>query len=324
MKREGVIVPLFIFRRVLQAIPVIFGISLLLFFMMHAIPGGPMAMYQNQPGMTKELLAQLKANLGLNQPMWVQYWHWIGGALRGNFGYSYTYGVPAIRMVLQRLPATLELMISAYIIAVIVSFIIGVISAVRQYSLTDYTLTVLSYFGVAMPTFWLGLMMLVVFAADLHWFPAGGMSSSAVGFSLIDRVWHATLPVCILAVYQIAHESRYVRASMIDALGEDYVRTARAKGLTSLVVTWKHALRNALLPVSTVMIMDGAYLFGGALITESIFSWPGMGRLFAQSISQADYPVIMCEISLLSVIIIAANILSDVLYAYMDPRVRLD
>ena len=316
--------PLFIIRRVLQAIPVIFGISLLLFFMMHAIPGGPLAMYEHQPGMTKELLAQLKANFGLNQPLWVQYWKWLGGAVTGNFGYSYTYGVPALHMVLQRLPATLELMVSSYIIAVIISFVIGVISATKQYSFTDYTLTIFSYFGIAMPTFWVGLMVLVIFAADLHWFPAGGMSSSGIGFSLTDRIWHAVLPVSILAIYQIAHESRYVRSSMVDSLGEDYVRTARAKGLKNGKVVWKHALRNALLPVTTVMIMDGAYLFGGALITESIFSWPGMGRLFAQAISTDDYPVIMCEISLLSVIIILANILSDVLYAYMDPRVRYD
>ncbi|MCL6453891.1 MAG: ABC transporter permease [Alicyclobacillus sp.] len=314
----------YVVRRILQAIPVLFGISILLFFMMHAIPGGPMAMYEHQPGMTKELLAQIKANFGLDKPLWVQYWNWVRGAVQGNFGYSYSYGQPAIQMVLQRLPATLELMLSAYIIGVLVSFVIGVISATRQYSVTDYTLTILSYFGVAMPTFWVGLMVLVIFAADLHWFPAGGISSSGTVFSLGDRIWHAVLPVSILAVYQVAHESRYVRSSMLDALSEDYVRTARAKGLLRRVVTWRHALRNALLPVTTVMIMDGAYLFGGALITESIFSWPGMGRLFAQAIAQDDYPVIMCEISLLSVIIILANIVSDVLYAYMDPRVRYD
>lgn len=281
-------------------------------------------MYAHQPGMTKELLAQLKQNFGLNEPLWVQYWNWLRGALQGNFGYSYSYGVPAITMVMQRLPATLELMLSSYIIAVVISFVIGVVSSMRQYSFMDYTLTIFSYFGVAMPTFWLGLMVLVVFAADLHWFPAGGISGGGNGFSLTDHIWHAVLPVCILAVYQIAHESRYVRSSMVDALSEDYVRTARAKGLTNRIVTWKHALRNALLPVTTVMIMDGAYLFGGALITESIFSWPGMGRLFAQAISQDDYPVIMCEISLLSLIIVLANIFSDVLYAYIDPRVRYD
>lgn len=290
--------------------------------MMHAMPGGPLAMYSHQPGMTKALLNQLKENMGLDKPLWVQYGHWLLNAVQGNFGYSYNYGVPALHMVLQRLPATLELMLSSFILAVVLSFVIGVISSVRQYSFVDYSLTILSYFGIAMPTFWLGLMVLVIFSAQLHWFPSGGLMSTGGG-SLGDRIWHAVLPVSILAIYQIAHESRYVRASMLDALGEDYVRTARAKGLSEATVTWKHALRNALLPVSTVMILDGAYLFGGALITESIFSWPGMGRLFAQAISQDDYPVIMCEISLLSVIIILANIFSDVLYTVLDPRVRL-
>lgn len=313
---------LFIGRRLLQAVPVLFGISLLLFFMMHAIPGGPLAMYDHDPGMTKQLLAQLKANFGLNRPLWDQYWNWLWGALRGNFGYSYTYGIPAFKMVLDRLPATLELMIASFVLAVIFSFIVGVSSAIRQYSAMDYGLTILSYFGVAMPTFWLGLMTLVLFSVELHWFPAGGISTPGMGFSLPDRIWHAALPVSILALYLIAHESRYVRSSMIEVLGADYIRTARAKGLKERAVTWQHALSNALLPVVTVMIMDGAYLFGGALVTETIFSWPGMGRLFIQAITQDDYPVIMVEISLLSVIIILANIVSDVLYAILDPRVE--
>ncbi|MCY0900859.1 MAG: ABC transporter permease [Firmicutes bacterium] len=314
---------MYILRRLLQAVPVLLGISLLLFFMMHSIPGGPLAMYAHEPGMTKQLMAQLSANLGLNKPLWQQYVDWLGGALQGNFGYSYSYGIPAAQMVLQRMPATLELMISAFVIAVILSFIIGVISAVKQYSIWDYCMTILSYFGVAMPTFWLGLMVLVLFAVDLHWFPAGGISSPGIPFSLGDRISHAVLPVSILALYLIAHESRYVRSSMLEVLGADYIRTARAKGLLRRTITWRHALRNALLPVVTVMVMDGAYLFGGALITETIFSWPGMGRLFIQAISQDDYPVIMVEITMLSVIIVLANIVSDVLYAVLDPRVKL-
>ncbi|KUO96331.1 ABC transporter permease [Ferroacidibacillus organovorans] len=314
----------FIIRRLLQSIPVLLGISLLLFFMMHAIPGGPLAMYDHEPGMTKELLAQLKANFGLNKPLWVQYLNWLGGALQGNFGYSFSYGVPALQMVLQRMPATLELMLSSFVIAVILSFVIGVFSALRQYSIWDYLLTILSYIGVAMPTFWLGLMVLVLFAVKLQWFPVGGMSSPGQALTLGNLIWHAVLPVSILALYLVAHESRYVRSSMLEVLGADYIRTARSKGLFPSVITWKHALKNALLPVITVMVMDGAYLFGGALVTETIFSWPGMGRLFIQAITQDDYPVIMVVISLLSVIIVLANILADVLYAVLDPRVKYD
>ncbi|MCY0869004.1 MAG: ABC transporter permease, partial [Firmicutes bacterium] len=291
------------------------------FFMMHAIPGGPLAMYAHDPGMTKALLAQLSANLGLNRPLWMQYVSWLWGAVHGNFGYSYTYGLPATQMVFDRMPATLELMISSFVIAVILAFAIGVFTALRQYSLWDHALTVLSYFGVAMPTFWLGLMVLVLFAVELHWLPVGGMSSAGAPFSLWDRVRHAILPVGVLAAYLLAHESRYVRSSMLEVLGQDYVRTARAKGLSERVITWRHALRNALLPVITVMVLDGAYLFGGALVTETIFSWPGMGRLFIQAVTQDDYPVMMMEISLLSVIIVLANIVSDVLYAVLDPRI---
>lgn len=311
----------FIFKRILQSIPVLFGISLLLFFMMHAVPGGPLAMYIHDPGMTKQLLHQLETNLGLNQPLWVQYVNWLWGALHGNFGDSYTYGIPATQMVFDRLPATLLLMLSAFLIAVVFSFIIGVFSALRQYSFWDHVLTVLSYFGVAMPTFWLGLMVVILFAVQLHWLPVGGMSTPGEPFSLWSRIRHLILPVGILAAYLLAHESRYVRSSMLEVLHADYIRTARAKGLQERRVIWRHAVKNALLPVVTIMVMDGAYLFGGALVTETIFSWPGMGRLFIQAISQNDYPVMMFEISLLSVIIVFANILADVLYAVLDPRI---
>lgn len=311
----------FIFKRVLQSIPVLFGISLLLFFMMHAVPGGPLAMYIHDPGMTKQLLHQLETNLGLNQPIWVQYVNWLWGALHGNFGDSYTYGIPATQMVFERLPATLLLMLSAFLVAVVFSFIIGVFSALRQYSFWDHALTVFSYFGVAMPTFWLGLMVVILFAVELHWLPVGGMSTPGAPFSLWSLVRHMILPVGILAAYLLAHESRYVRSSMLEVLHADYIRTARAKGLQERRVIWRHAVKNALLPVVTIMVMDGAYLFGGALVTETIFSWPGMGRLFIQAISQNDYPVMMFEISLLSVIIVFANILADVLYAVLDPRI---
>ena len=314
----------FIVRRVAQSIPVILLISLLLFLMMHAMPGGPLAMYVHEPGMTKEMLHQISVDYGLNAPVWVQYFKWLGHAVQGNFGYSYVYGVPAATMMLQRLPATLELMFSSFLICVVLSLVLGVFSAVHQYSFGDYTVTVLSYFGYSMPTFWVGLMVLIFFAVDLHWFPAGGMSTAGTAFSLGDRLWHLVLPMLVLAFYTLASESRYVRSSMLDVIQQDYIRTARAKGLSERTVIWRHALRNAMLPVVTVMVMDAAYLFGGALITETIFSWPGMGRLFIQAILQSDYPVLMVVVSFLSVVIVLANILADVLYGVLDPRVRYD
>ncbi len=312
----------FIVRRLAQAIPVIFLISLLLFFMMHAMPGGPLAMYVHQPGITKAMLEQIRVDYGLNQGIWTQYLDWLGKAVRGDFGYSYVYAQPAISMMLQRLPATLELMLSSFLITIVFSFLLGVYSAVRQYSFGDYLITVVSYFGFSMPTFWLGLMVLVLFSVHLHWFPAGGMATAGAAFSLGDRLWHLILPMLVLAFYTLASESRYVRSSMLDVIHQDYIRTARAKGVGERRVIWRHALRNALLPVVTVMVMDAAYLFGGALITETIFSWPGMGRLFIQAILQSDYPVLMAVVSFLSVVIVLANIVADVLYGLLDPRIQ--
>ncbi len=312
----------FVVRRLAQAVPVIFLISLLLFFMMHAMPGGPLAMYVHQPGITKAMLEQIRIDYGLNQGLWTQYVDWLGKAVRGDFGYSYVYAQPAAGMMLQRLPATLELMLSSFLITVLCSFLLGVYSAVRQYSFGDYLITVVSYFGFSMPTFWLGLMVLILFSVHLHWFPAGGMATAGAAFSLGDRLWHLILPMLVLAFYTLASESRYVRSSMLDVIHQDYIRTARAKGVGEGRVIWRHALRNALLPVVTVMVMDAAYLFGGALITETIFSWPGMGRLFIQAILQSDYPVLMAVVSFLSVVIVLANILADVLYGLLDPRIQ--
>jgi peptide/nickel transport system permease protein len=312
----------FVVRRLAQAVPVIFLISLLLFFMMHAMPGGPLAMYVHQPGITKAMLEQIRVDYGLNQGLWTQYVDWLAKAVRGDFGYSYVYAQPAAAMMLQRLPATLELMLSSFLITVVCSFLLGVYSAVRQYSFGDYLITVVSYFGFSMPTFWLGLMVLILFSVHLHWFPAGGMATAGAAFSLGDRLWHLILPMLVLAFYTLASESRYVRSSMLDVIHQDYIRTARAKGVGEGRVIWRHALRNALLPVVTVMVMDAAYLFGGALITETIFSWPGMGRLFIQAILQSDYPVLMAVVSFLSVVIVLANIFADVLYGLLDPRIQ--
>ncbi len=312
----------FIVRRLAQAVPVLFGISLLLFILMHAMPGGPLASFMHQPGITKKELAAIAASYGVNQPIMVQYVDWLGNAIRGNFGYSYAYGQPAARMMLERIPATIELMGSAFLISIIVSFLLGVFSAIRQYSFWDYFVTILSYFGMAMPTFFLGILALILFAVYLHWLPSGGMSTAGAPFSIGDRLYHLILPASVLAFYTLASESRYIRASMLEVIHADYVRTARAKGLSERIVIWRHALRNALLPVVTVLVMDGAYLAGGALVTETIFSWPGMGRLFYQAIGQGDYPVLMVIVSFLSVVIVFANIFADVLYGILDPRIR--
>jgi peptide/nickel transport system permease protein len=311
----------FVLRRLGQSVPVLFGISVLLFFLMHAMPGGPLAMFVHQPGMTHKELAEIAASYGINRPVYVQYVDWLINALHGNFGYSYIYEVPAGQMMLERIPATLELMGAAFLIAFVTAFLLGILSAVRQYSFMDYFVTVVSYFGMSLPTFFLGIVAIIVFSVHLQWFPSGGMASATGSSGLLDRLHHLVLPACVLGFYTLAQWSRYIRSSMLEVIHADYIRTARAKGVSERSVIWRHALRNALLPVVTVIVLDAAFLAGGALITETIFAWPGMGRLFYQAISQSDYPIMMVIVSFLSVVIVLANIVADVLYGLLDPRV---
>jgi peptide/nickel transport system permease protein len=312
----------FVLRRLLQSVVVIFGISAVVFFIMHAVPGGPLAAYRDQPGMTAAELAGIARQLGVDRPVWVQYVDWLGNAVQGNFGYSYTYGVPAARLMWERLPATAELMLSSFAIAVVVAFVLGVSSAVRHFSWWDYCVTLVSYVGISLPTFVLGILALIVFSVELHWFPSGGIASTNAPFSLGDRLRHLALPALVLAFYSLAGESRYVRSSMLDILGSDYVRTARAKGVGERAVIYRHAARTALLPVVTVLVLDLAYLFGGTLVTEQVFAWPGMGRLFFEAVLQGDYPVMMIILSFLSVLIVLSSVAADILYAVLDPRIR--
>ncbi len=308
-------------RRLAQSVVVIFGISAVVFFIMHAVPGGPLAAYRDEPGMTAAKLAGIAQQLGVNRPLVVQYLGWLGNAVRGNFGYSYTYGVPATQLMFQRLPATGELMLTSFALSVVISFLIGVSSAVRQYSWWDYFATAASYVGISLPTFVLGILALMLFAVDLHWFPSGGISSLGAA-GLGDRIRHLVLPACVLAFYSLAGESRYVRASTLEVLHADYIRTARAKGMPERRVIWRHAVRNALLPVVTILVLDLAYLFAGTLVTEQIFAWPGMGRLFFNAVLQGDYPVMMVILSFLSILIVLSNVAADLLYAVLDPRIR--
>lgn len=312
----------FMLRRIGQSIVILFGISIVIFLFMHAVPGGPAAMFRDKPGMTAQKLIAIEASYGLNRPLYLQYWSWLTSALRGNFGYSYTYGRPALAMMLERLPATAELMLTSFAVAIAVSTVIGVFSAVHQYSVWDFGATIFAYVGVSLPTFVLGIVALLVFAVRLHWLPAGGITSSVSAPTLIDRLRHLILPAAVLAFYSLAGESRYTRSSMLEVLHADYVRTARAKGLSERAVIYRHAFRTALIPIVTILTLDFAYLFGGTLITETIFAWPGMGRLFMQAVLQGDYPVMMVVLSFLSVLIVFANVAADVFYAVLDPRIR--
>lgn len=312
----------YVARRLLLSIPVMLGITILIFVIAHNLPGGPLAMYLDTPTMTHAQIEHLTVQLGLNRPLYDQYLSWLGDALRGNFGHSFVDGQPVLHVIGERLWATVELMLTAVIVSYGLAFVVGVASAVTQYSLFDYVMTILSYAGMAMPVFWLGIILMLFFAVDLHWLPTFGMFTPGVPYSIWDNLRHLVLPATTLVVYTLAQESRYVRSSMLEVLQQDFIRTARAKGMPERVVLYRHALRNALLPVVTVMMLDFAFLVSGALITETVFAWPGMGRLFFTSLQQGDYPVVVGIAVLISVMVVLVNIATDVIYAIVDPRIQ--
>lgn len=310
-------------RRAFQALVVLGLVSLAGFSILHLAPGGPMAIYAMSPSMSAEDLARLTRDLGLDRPIHEQYLHWAGGILTGNWGRSYRDGRLVLEVIADRVPATVILMVSAFSVAVLLGVVTGMVSAVRQYSLFDHLATFLAMVALSIPTFWLGLMGIYVFAELLRVLPPGNMGTVGADFSLADRLRHLLLPAATLGVVMVATWSRYTRASMLDVIREDYIRTALAKGVAGSAVILKHALKNALIPLVTLAGLQLPLVFSGALVTETVFTWPGMGRLFVDSIGYRDYPVLMGLLMLTAVLVIAGNLLADMIYAAIDPRVRL-
>jgi peptide/nickel transport system permease protein len=311
----------YIVRRLLQAVPLLFVISIGLFGLLHLIPGGPEQVAFN-PRMNPEARHNMIVALGLDQPLPIQYVKWLWGTLHFNFGDTYVDGQPVITVIGERLPATLELLGGAFLLALIVAVPLGIIASVRQYSILDYVFTVLSYLGICMPVFWFAEILVLVFAIQFKLFPTGGMGTDGAPPSVLDGLHHLILPIVVLSFAFIASWSRYLRSSMLEVLHQDYLRTARAKGLARLRIIVKHAVRNALIPLVTVVALDFGSIFGGAVITETIFSWPGLGRLFYDSLSSRDYPVLMAMMVLSALTVVACNLVADVIYGFLDPRIR--
>lgn len=291
---------------------------------MHLAPGGPLAAYLQNPKITAADIARLEHLFGLDQPWYIQYFKWLTAMLQGDWGWSYRTGQPVVEMILSRLPATLTLMISAFIVAIAIAIPVGILSAVYRYTKFDYTMTVFAFIGIAIPTFWFGLMLQLVFSVWLGWLPSAGMQTIGADFSLWDRLRHLILPTFMLGIMSIASWSRFMRSSMLEALYQDYVRTARAKGLSEKLVVTKHALKNALIPVLTIMGMEVPSWFGGAVITENVFAWPGMGRLYMDAVFSRDYPILMGSLMLTAVLVVVGNLLADIFYALADPRIKYD
>jgi len=322
-------------RRVLGSIPLLLFVSVVVYGMLYLAPGGPTAMYLRRgAGMSGEDLARLEARLGLNDPFYIQYFRWLGRVLQGDFGMAVTSSQPVADAILERLPNTLYLMGSAWLVTLLIAIPIGVYSAVRQYSKFDHAATAFTFVGQSIPTFWFGLILILVFYSTLDnpWsgkplLPSGGVRTigeSLTGWEMVkDRLLHLVLPVAMLAMGWIAWYSRFLRSSMLEVIHADYVRTARAKGLKESLVISRHAFRNASIPLVTLMALDLPFLFTGALFAEVIFSWPGMGRLFYQAAERRDYGLLMAIIMITSVLIILANITADMVYSRLDPRIRV-
>jgi peptide/nickel transport system permease protein len=316
----------YVVRRLLQAVPLLFLISVMS-FMLVRMSGDPMSMYAQSSSLTQEDRERIIKEHGWDKPKIVQYGYWLRDVARGDLGSSlYTYQ-PVTQMILDRLPNTMILMGTVFVLTLLVSIPLAIISALNQYSKLDYIITGASFLAFALPTFWLGLVFIMIFAVKfkewgLPYMPAGGMYDLVEGPSLKGLIKHLAMPTIVLSIVSMAAYIRYLRASMIEVLHDDYIRTARAKGLGERTITWRHAFRNALIPLVTLITMNIPLIFSGALITEQVFAWPGMGRLFVDHANRGDYPVLMGLIMTVSVLVVVFNLVADLAYAAIDPRIR--
>ncbi len=310
----------YVARRLLQSVPLLLLISVLIFALIHAVPGGPLEMFLANPNVRPEDIERLRVALGLDRPLPVQYLSWLKGMLIGEWGYSFTDGRPVAERLLERLPATLELIATAVILAGLIAFPLGVVGAVRRRGWVDRTTTIVSFAGISVPVFWLGLLLQLLFAIGLGWLPSSGRATLGDG-TLPDRLSHLILPAVVLAALHAAVWSRFLRSSMVTALQQPFVTAARARGTSPQLVVWRHALRNALMPIVTVTALDAAIMVSGAVVTESVFAWPGLGSLFTESLARRDYTVMMAFLMVSATAVVLLNLLADVLYRALDPRV---
>jgi peptide/nickel transport system permease protein len=312
----------YVLWRLLTTIPVLLGVTALTYLILTMTPGDPVQMLID-PNTTAADLAIKRHALGLDQPVYVRYAKWLGELAHGNLGYSFNSGAPVATRILDRIGPTLKLTVTAFALSYAIALPVGVVAATRRYSCTDYAATLFAFLGISLPTFFLGLLGIYVFALVLRWLPTGGTTTLGGGGPL-DAVLHLILPATVLAIAGAGALTRYVRSSMLEVLGQDFIRTGRAKGLTERAVLRRHALRNALLPVVTLAGLQLPTLLAGAVITEQVFGWPGMGRLTIEAMSQRDYPVLMGITLVAAALVIAGNLAADIMYSWIDPRIRYD
>jgi peptide/nickel transport system permease protein len=329
----------YIIKRLLMLIPVLLGASILVFSLIHLAPGDPARTMAGEHA-SIQTIERIREKYGLDKPLITQYWIWLKQALQGDFGRSIVSNEYVSREIWDRFPNTVELTLFSMLIAIIVGVIAGIVSASRQYSLLDYSFMGVALFGVSMPVFWLGIMLMMIFGVYLRWFPIGGRISIMVsftritGFYLLDSVlagnWeafisalrHLILPAIALGTIPMATVARVTRSSMLEVLRQDFIRTERAKGLSERLVIYKHAVRNALIPVVTVIGLNFGLLLAGAILTETVFSWPGLGRYVVKAVQMRDYPAVQGCVLFFAFIFVIVNLITDIIYVYIDPRIK--
>ena len=313
----------YVVRRLLLLVPVLLGVSVIIFMVLHLAPGDPAEIMLGSQA-TQADLERLRAELGLTEPLYVQYVHWLGLVARGDLGRSIWMKRPVLAEVLGRFKATLVLTGAALVLSTAGGLALGILSAVRPNSLLDRLSAVASLFGASMPVFWLGIVLMVIFALWLGWLPASGMFAPYGGGDLKDLLVHLALPAFTLAAASVTIIARLTRSTMLETLGQDYIRTARAKGVVERAVVLRHGLKNALIPILTVVGLQAGYLLGGAVLTETVFAWPGVGTLMVQGILARDFPLVQGCVLVVALSFVVINLVVDLLYAWLDPRIRYE
>jgi peptide/nickel transport system permease protein len=318
---------IYVTRRLLQTVPLLVFISALIYLLLYLMPGDPLyRMLEDVPNLRPQDYERLRKLYGLDDPIYVQYWKWLWQLIQLNPGYSREYGQPVIEIIVPALKNTLVLTVIAVIIGKAVAILLGIFSAVRQYSIGDYLLTALTFIAYSIPAFWLGLMMIIAFSVKLGWFPTSGIVNPDIApgtwEATVDWIKHLVLPVTVLATSEIIQVQRFMRSSLLEVLRQDYLTTARAKGLSERAVIGRHALKNALIPVVTIIAITMPRVIGGSTVVETVFAYPGMGRLLFTSIMGNDYVVAMTVVMIIAATVVACNLLADILYGWLDPRIR--
>jgi peptide/nickel transport system permease protein len=312
----------YVVRRLLQGIPLLFGVTIVCFMMLHLAPGDA-AEFAISARASELEIQRVRESLGLDLPWYEQYWKLLSQWVRLDFGDSWVQKRPVTEIIANRAPRTIVLLGLSIVVSLLIAIPIGIISAVKQYTFTDNIVTVIAFIGISIPSFWLAIMLILLFSVKLHWLPTGGVGTVGQEFSLGDFLKHLAMPLAVLTLIRTASWVRYLRSSMLEVLRQDYIRTAHAKGLRGRVVLTRHALRNALTPIITLLGLSLPDIFAGAIITEQIFNWQGLGQLAVSSALRRDTPVVMALVILTGVAIVIGNLLADICYRLADPRIRL-